>query len=655
MKALRFLRWRWLRIGGLAVAVLVAIAVTALALWGLPSPPAMTTDNAPRVSWKWVWKNIGFVRRIQASRRFAGWLPGQSGMLVHIGTPGAVHVVDRPGAAPARLKGLPDRARYLVHSRFTERPYFVFSVDEGGSERYIHYRFDLERGTSQALTSIAARSYVGGFDGDGRRVIYASARRNQKDFDLYVVDVMNPASDTRVFEADGSFSAEAFSPDGRSALVTRAMSHTTNLVYLFDLETRGMRTLFDGAAIGLVGAAWSRDGRRLYLATDFDHEFSGVHAVEPASGDTKLLTPDLNWDVDAIELLSDGRTLALLVNEDARGTLYLLDEASGQLTRANGPPSGQIARIVAHPRAPLVALDVVSPEGVTGVWVYDVAADRVLLWAVSNVESPGLPAPVTVRYPTFDSGEDGARRIPALVFAAAPEFTGRRPVMIDIHGGPAMQAKVVAPPHYELIRRTGVTIIAPNVRGSRGYGKAYAALDDRERREDAVRDIGALLDWIATQQHLDPAHVAVSGGSYGGYMTLGSLVHYSDRIRCGFELFGISDFVTFLQASEDSHFPDAQRAEFGDERDPATRAFLESISPARRAERIRVPLLIFQGANDVRVKPQESRQMVARIRAAGGTVTYVEAADEGHGLDRPLNQLYLGALASEFMERCLAR
>lgn len=654
---MRGFRWRWVRIGGLIVAALLGVVVTGLAVWGLPAPPAIRTEHGPRVSWKWVWKNVGFVRRVQSSRRLAGWLPGQPALLVHAGSPGAVHIVDSAGAPLARLKGLPDRARHLVLSRFAERPYFVFSLDEGGSERYIHYRFDLQRGTFEALTPVAARSYVGSFEGEGRRVIYASTRRNQQDFDLYVVDVMNPASDARVLEADGEFWPAAFSPDGRSALVARALSHTSSLLYLLDLETRVLRALFEdeGGAFGLWDAEWSRDGRTLYLATELDREFAGVHAVDPASGDARLLTPDLNWDVDAIELLSDDRTLALVVNEDARGTLYLLDRTSGQLRKASGQPAGQIAKIVAHPRAPLVALDVVSPFGVTGVWVYDVPADRFTPWAVSEVESPNLPPPITIRYPTFDSEGSARRLIPALIFPAAPGFRGPRPVMIDIHGGPAMQARVVPPPHYELIRRSGVTIIAPNVRGSRGYGKAYAALDDRERREDAVRDIGALLDWIATRPDLDPLQVAVSGGSYGGYMTLASLVHYSGRIRCGFELFGIADFVTFLQASEDSHYPDAQRAEFGDERDPATRAFLESISPARRADRIRVPILIFQGTNDVRVKPQESRQMVERIRAAGGTVTYVEASDEGHGLERPLNQLYIGALASEFMERCLVR
>jgi hypothetical protein len=346
MNALRILHLRWLPIGALSVAILLGIVGVGLALWGLPTPPAMTTEHAPRVSWKWVWKSAGQVRRIQASRRFAGWLPGQSAVLVHVGTPGAVHIVDHPGGAPTRLKGLPGRARYLVQSRFTERPYFVFSLDEGGSERYVHYRFDLERGTYQPLTTVPARSYVGGFDGDGRRVIYASTRRNQEDFDLYVVDVTNPASDTRVLEADGEFWSAALSADGRSALVARTMSHTSNLVYMLDLETRGMRPLFAeaGVAIGLWAAEWSRDGRSLYVATELDREFVGVHAVDPTSGDATLLTPELNWDVDGIELLPDDRTLALLVNEDARRSLYLLDTVSGQLTAASGPPAGQIAK-----------------------------------------------------------------------------------------------------------------------------------------------------------------------------------------------------------------------------------------------------------------------------------------------------------------------
>jgi dipeptidyl aminopeptidase/acylaminoacyl peptidase len=648
-------RWRWLRIAALSVLTVVAVALSALAVWGLPAPPGLTIGEGPRVSWKWVWQSIRFVNRIQSSRRFAAWLPGDSGLLVHVGTPGAVHRVERAGAEPVRLAGLPDRASHVVQSHVTERPYFVFSLDEGGSERYLHYRFDLERGTYEALTTVGARSYVGGFDAEGRRVIYTSTRRNGKDFDLYVMDVTQPASDIRVLEAQGEYAPGPLSPDGRSALVSRFMSHTSSRAYLLDLETRGLRPLFDGAEVGIADAKWSRDGKRLYLAIDLGREYTGVHALDPVSGETTLLTGELDWDVNAIEVLADDRRLALLVNKDARGTLYLLDTTSGQLRKAGDLPAGQVARIAAHPRAALVALDVVSPMGVGGVWTYDVIEDHFSAWAVPDVEAD-LPSPIPVRYPTFDFVEGGERRtIPALIFPAAPGFAGQRPVLIDIHGGPAMQTQVVPPPRYELVRRMGVTVVAPNVRGSTGYGKSYAALDDRERREDAVRDIGALLEWIPTRPDLDPTRVAVVGGSYGGYLALATLVHYSDRLRCGMELFGISDFVTFLQASEDGHFPEAQRAEFGDERDPATRAFLESISPARHAERIRVPLLIYQGANDIRVKAQESRQMVERIRAAGGTVTYVEAANEGHGIQQPLNQMYLGSLVSEFAARCLGQ
>jgi hypothetical protein len=187
--------WRALRVVALSSALVVTIALTFIGFYGLPAPPAITTQGASRVSWKWAWRSLGHVRRLQASRRFAAWLPGGRGLLVLVGTPGAVHVVDRPGAAPKRLEGLPDRARYLVQSRIVERSYFAYSLDEGGSERYTHHLFDLETGSHQALTTTSARSYIGSFDGEGRRIIYASTRRNQEDFDLYVLDVRNPASD----------------------------------------------------------------------------------------------------------------------------------------------------------------------------------------------------------------------------------------------------------------------------------------------------------------------------------------------------------------------------------------------------------------------------------------------------------------------------
>ena len=226
-------------------------------------------------------------------------------------------------------------------------------------------------------------------------------------------------------------------------------------------------------------------------------------------------------------------------------------------------------------------------------------------------------------------------------------------MVIDIHGGPESQHR----PSFRhftqyLVRELGITVIAPNVRGSFGYGKSYVVLDDGFRREDSVRDIGALLDWIAVQEDLDAARVAVYGGSYGGYMSLASMVAYPDRLRAGIDLFGISNFVTFLQGTQ-AYRRDLRRQEYGDERDPDMRSFQERIAPLNQVDRIAGPLLIYQGLNDPRVPAGESEQMVAALRGRGMPVWYIVAADEGHGMRRRSTRDYVYAASAEFLARYL--
>ncbi len=259
-----------------------------------------------------------------------------------------------------------------------------------------------------------------------------------------------------------------------------------------------------------------------------------------------------------------------------------------------------------------------------------------------------LPAPRLIRYPTFDSVAGGARMIPAFVYPGVGE--GPRPVLINIHGGPEGQARLRLGDNGT--QGDGVTLIAPNVRGSTGYGRTYTTLDDWYKREDAVRDIGALLDWIATQPDMDASRVAVVGGSYGGYMVLASLVHYSPRIRCGIDVVGVSNFVTFLENTAD-YRRDLRRAEYGDERIPEMRAFLERISPANNAERITSRLMVVQGANDPRVPVGESRQIVEAVRANAYDVAYIEGANEGHGFRDPWNALWAGLAQRAMTRECL--
>jgi dipeptidyl aminopeptidase/acylaminoacyl peptidase len=264
------------------------------------------------------------------------------------------------------------------------------------------------------------------------------------------------------------------------------------------------------------------------------------------------------------------------------------------------------------------------------VWSWDIAAGKLTRWTHSELGSldPGsLAEPRLIRFSSFDG-----LSVPAFVYRPAQVAAGSRtPVVIDIHGGPESQTKPAWNPiAQQMADELGATVILPNVRGSDGYGKRYLNLDNGPRREDSVRDIGALLDWIAGQPDLDKDRVAVYGQSYGGYMSLASMTHYAGRLVGGVERYGISDFVTFLNNTE-AYRRNNRRAEYGDERDPAMRAVFQRINPLANVRKITKPMLVMQGANDPRVPKSESDQVVSGIRSTGAEVWYVVFADEGHG------------------------
>jgi dipeptidyl aminopeptidase/acylaminoacyl peptidase len=255
---------------------------------------------------------------------------------------------------------------------------------------------------------------------------------------------------------------------------------------------------------------------------------------------------------------------------------------------------------------------------------------------VGGLDTEGFAMPEVFDYPTFDKVGDQQRRIPAFIYR--PEGEGPHPVIIQIHGGPESQSRPSFSSTYQLwVDRLDAAVIRPNVRGSAGYGKSYLKLDNGFLREDSVRDIGALLDWIAEQPDLDETRVAVYGGSYGGYMVLASSVHYSDRLKAAVDIVGISSFVTFLENTE-SYRRDLRRVEYGDERDPEMRAHLEKISPLNNVEKIDVPMFVVQGQNDPRVPVTEAEQIVAALREQGSPVWYMNALNEGHGFRRKENR-----------------
>lgn len=630
----------------ITVALVVGAATSALFAFGVPKPPAIHTENVGRVSWIPAVKSL-LADKAPHSRSFAGWLPDGDGMVVragrHLQGPRLVQLRE-PGLEKAMAAALPPTA-----SGFNAAPdgqSMIVTWDEGGDEQFRLYRWVPGESEVHPITPAGERSHFGASEPGGRRIAYTSNRRNGRDADLYLVDPNRPESDRRIAELNGSWSVVDWSPDGSQLLLRSATSNTESRLHIFDLESGVLDPILaEGALYGT--ARWSRTDAALYYTSNAGTEFSQLRRLNLETGQETTLTPEIDWDVTSLQMSHDGRQLLIAVNEAGASRYYLrADDQSGFTPLAN-VPTGPIS-LSMHPDGDRVAVLHTDPVGVVRTYVYDLVTRRSMLWSGSAPNAAAVPGPRLMHYPTFDQVDGQPREIPAFVYPAVGP--GPHPVLISIHGGPEAQARLTSRWHGH--QESGVTVITPNVRGSTGYGKSYERLDNGRLREDAVRDIGSLLDWVARQPELDEERVAVVGGSYGGYMVLASLVHYSERINCGIDRVGISHFVTFLENTAD-YRRDLRRAEYGDERDPEMRQFLHEISPLTNADKVTAHLMVVQGANDPRVPVTEARQLVDKVEAAGRPVPYVEAADEGHGFKKPWNTFYTNLVERALLTKCL--
>jgi dipeptidyl aminopeptidase/acylaminoacyl peptidase len=457
-----------------------------------------------------------------------------------------------------------------------------------------------------------------------------------------------------------NWSVQDWSPDDTKLLIRNFVSANEAHLYVMDIASAVLTPVSEGAEPASVGdAGFTPDGRGVYLITNRDSEFEQLKRVDLASGAIENLTGHIPWDIDSFARTDDGRYLAWVANVDGMSKLTVVDVAR---RAENLPPlpDGRIGRIAFDRTGKRLALSLESPQAPRDVFVLEVERNAVVRYTRSEAGPIDplqfVPAELT-RFPTFDRTGGKHREVPAFIYRpkeGGPTKPGPHPVLIDIHGGPESQAVPVWNPFTQfLVREMGFVVITPNVRGSSGYGKEYLNLDNGEDREDAVKDIGALLVWIGLQRDLDAKSVFVSGGSYGGYMSLASMVNFSDRLRGGIDVVGISSFVTFLESTS-AYRRDLRRPEYGDERLPSMRAYLQRISPLTNAARIGKPLLVVQGLNDPRVPASESQQLVAKVRARGGEVWYLAAKDEGHGFRKKANRDFYQKTMVTFLEKQLA-
>jgi dipeptidyl aminopeptidase/acylaminoacyl peptidase len=649
-------------------ATLLAVAFATQALAQGPAPAAtpapapvtkpaanLHTDGMPELPAS-IAEAVGRYTEFRTAS-FAGWHPTKRAALVltRFADTNQVHEVRFPGGDRRQLTFFKDRVTSASWPR-RSGDYYLFTRDRGGDEFSQIYRTDIATGEI-TLISDGGRSQnsLGPWSNAGDRMAYDSTRRNGADRDIYVADPKNPATTRLLLTLQGGGWAPLdWSPDDSKLVVIEEISINETYLWVADVAT-GAKTLVTpksaGEPVAYGGAQWDADGRGLWVTTDRESEFMRLAHLDVASGAHRYLLSDVPWNVDLFDVSPDGGTIAVVTNEDGISRLRLIDAASGSARAVSALPVGVVGTLGWHENGRDIALSLSSARSPSDMYSVDASSGKVERWTES--ETGGLNAatfsePELVRWPTFDG-----RTISGFLYKPPAKFTGRRPVVINIHGGPESQFQPVflGRSNYYL-NELGVAILFPNVRGSSGYGKSYLLLDNGRKREDSVKDIGSLIDWIATRPDLDASRIMITGGSYGGYMTLASATHFDAKIRASLAVVGISSFVTFLENTED-YRRDLRRVEYGDERDPAMREFLLSISPLNNASKITKPMFVVQGKNDPRVPYTESEQMVSTIRKNGGPVWYLLADDEGHGFAKKSNQDFQFYATVEYMQRHL--
>ena len=559
-----------------------------------------------------------------------------------------VHKVDEPMGMRRQLTFYDEPVEGAA-VRENDRTAFLFGKDTGGDEFYQGWLFELETGKTTHFTEDGTRNGGFAWRDDGERVAWYRSTTDSGDWDILVADPADPASVQVVHEGEGAMFPLDWSGDGDALLAMRYISVNRSHLYTLDLASGELDEIRPQAEVAWGGGEFLPDGRVLTVS-DEDSQFQRILLVDPQTDDIAVLTPAIEWDVENLVLSPDGHTVAYTLNEGGTETLYFLDLETGD--SRNGPelPAGLISAVDFDETGERLAFTFSSATSSGDVWVYEMASSDLTQWTQSELgglNPDTFVEPRLVEYRTFDG-----MQIPA--WAYLPAGDGPHPVIVYIHGGPEGQYRPGFSSTFQYwVNELGAAVVAPNVRGSAGYGKDYLLLDNGMNRKGSVKDIGALLDWIAAQPQLDEQRVVVYGGSYGGYMVLASAVDHSDRLAGAVDIVGISSFVTFLENTED-YRRDLRRAEYGDERDPEMRRFLESVSPLNNADEITVPLFIIQGANDPRVPASEADQMLAAVRENGTEAWFLLAKDEGHGFSKKSNQDYMRAAVTVFLDEILA-
>ena len=577
------------------------------------------------------------------SAAFRGFNNQDEGLFIstRFGNVSQLHLVKSAGAARNQITYFQEPIGSVT--MHPTKSSIAFTMDKGGTENAQIYLLNPESSSTQMLTNGISRNGGPLWSNEGNHIAFQSTKRNGSSNDVWMMPVDNPQKSELILESpDGTWwGAADWSEDDSKVLIQNYISIANSKAYIVDLTTKEKSLILGEKDSSSVNSALAFDenDKGIFFITNQYGEFNQLAYYEIDTSEVTVISKEISWDVDGFSISDDSKKAAFVVNENGYSSLYLLNPKSFAFKKVTSLPIGLIGGMQFNKDNKSLGLTLNTYQSPSDTYVLDLQDNalrygKLTRWTFSEVgglDTSKFAKPELIQYESFDG-----RKIPAFIYAKKNDSP--QPVIISIHGGPEGQARPSFSSTYQLwMANLGAAVITPNVRGSDGYGKEYLSLDNGFKREDSVKDIGALLDWIETQPHLDSNRVAVYGGSYGGYMVLASAVHYSNRLRAAVDIVGISNFVTFLKNTKD-YRRDLRRVEYGDERNPDMEAFLQNISPNNNVDQIQVPMFVVQGENDPRVPVTEAEQVVKSLRDNGKKVWYMNALNEGHGYRKKENR-----------------
>jgi len=634
------------------VAVVLLFSAVPVFAQFIEKPAAIVADGVPQVPQALADATRPYMEYRTAA--FQSWNPLDRSMAIttRFANTAQVHQVKSPGAARTQLSFEVDRVAFASWEP-TKGDVIVVDKDVGGNEFFQLYT--LNDGRLTLLTDGKSRNLFNVWAEDGSLIAYTSTRRNGSDSDLYVMDPRDPKSDRKVAEVKGGgWAINAFSPDRSKAVVTEYVSVTKSNLHLLDLASGAMTPIGDHRKdIAYNGAQFAPDGT-LWVTSDEGSEFQRLGTFDLVKGKFTPSGAETKWDVDEFEIAHDGSFVAYVLNEAGIARLKLLDAKTRSVRTVESLPAGQIGDLSIAPWG-AVGFTFTSAKSAADAYSVDPRTLAVTRWTAS--ETGGLDPTQNVEPQLIEVTSFDGKAVSGFLYRpAAAKFPGKRPLIIDIHGGPEGQSRprFLGRDNY-LVNELGIAIFFPNVRGSTGYGKTFVNLDNGPfKREDSVQDIGAFLAHLSKDPGLDPTRFAETGGSYGGYMCYATAIRYGAQLKAANCVVAISNFVTFLENTQ-SYRRDLRRVEYGDERNATQRAKLAEISPLTSVAKLNVPLMVVTGGNDPRVPPSEAEQMVRAVRSKGGLAWHLLGQDEGHGFAKKVNQDYQFWSSLQFWQQTLLK